>query len=248
MASMTMAAEPMTQAAAEKLARAQWFEFELAPVQSSYGGDWVKFVAAKQAEESKFAAAWSSSSGSPRAPRPDSEAESRAQRVVQVEFQQVAQARTAEVKALAVKVLEGMKRGDLEAFVDDCSMYDAKAPSRRELTRTFFKEQRAAWMKAAKLADTAVATFAEELDFTRPSPPTGMTGKVTISFGPKGTGAPRPGLYPERHQLELTWSGEVMPEANGALFAAPASPRLERRWRFYRLVMPYSRNGNVHLE
>jgi len=246
------AGEPMTQASAEKFAREHWFEFELAPVKATFGGDWVKFVAAKQAEEAKFAAQWrASSDDSPRDPRPKTEAQARAQRVVQSEFTQVARARTDELRGLAVKLLEAMKRGELELepFADDCVMYDVTAKNRRELTLAYFKEHRDEWQKAAALADTSAKDFAADLDFRSPSPPTGMTGQVRIPFGPKAPGArKKPEWYPERWELELWWSGEVMPNANGPLNAAPTSPRPVSRWRFHSLVAPRSRDPSIGLE
>ena len=47
-------------------------------------------------------------------------------------------------------------------------------------------------------------------------------------------------LYPPTHELELWWSGEVMPEANGPHHATPTTPTPKSRWRFYRLLTPYS--------
>ena len=35
---------------AEKSARSKWFSFELAPVQTTFHGDWAAFVKAKEAE------------------------------------------------------------------------------------------------------------------------------------------------------------------------------------------------------
>lgn len=227
----------MTQAEAEKVARGRWFEFELTGVTA---GDWVAFVKAKEAKEK----AQLEESRKRRSPRDGALDDTglRAVRVLKEEFELVAKAREDEIHALARTVLDALARGDLEAVAADCTMYDATAPDRLALTREYLQENKAALQKAAKLAKIDAGQPATGLMFESPAPSRGMTGQVQISFGPK---FPRPkgtpeDRYPEQHQLELWWSGEVMPEANGALNAAPTSPCPKSRWRFYQLITPYS--------
>jgi hypothetical protein len=88
------------------------------------------------------------------------------------------------------------------------------------------------------------ASFSPDLSFNPPSPNRGMVGQVKVAFGPPAVrpkGA-RPDSFPIRAYLELWWSGQVMPEANGPLHAAPrADTPSPGRWRFYAVVAPYSR-------
>lgn len=230
----------MTQQAAEQQARAQWFEFELGEVKTDFKGDWVAFVKAKEARER---AADEAGVKQDALDGPVTATVVRARRALRAEYELVATQREDEVRALAKQVIEALQRGDLEPLVADCTMYDAKAKDRAELTRKYFAEHKAAWQKAAKLVKTDAPDFARDLQFEGPSPERGMTAQVMVSFGPS---VPRPkgekarDLYPERHQLELWWSGEVMPDANGPVHASPTTPRPKSRWRFHQLVLPYS--------
>lgn len=240
-APLCFAGPPMTPEQAEQEARARWFGFELDEVKTDFKGDWVAFVKAKEARERRL------DEEGLKAPVRDGPARTakdvRALRALRMEYEQVATKREDELRALARLAIEAMQRGDLEPLAADCTMYDATAKDRAELTRKFFAEQKVAWQKAAKLAKVDAPDFARDLEFEGPSPETGMTAQVRISFGPK---AERPkgekgrDLSPERHQLELWWSGEVMPDANGRLNAAPTTPRPKSRWRFHQLVLPYS--------
>jgi hypothetical protein len=67
-----------------------------------------------------------------------------------------------------------------------------------------------------------------------------MVGQVSIPFGPEAPPPKDRDLYPARHQLELWWSGQVMPDANGPLHPAPSREKPVSRWRFYQVVSPYS--------
>jgi hypothetical protein len=230
---------------AERVARERWYDFELAPLVTRAGGDWVRVVADKQAEEEKLAKAWKAHSSPRMKGAPQTAAQARAERVLQLEFTQVAQARQAEIRALARRVLLALQKGDVDALAGDAVMYDATAPDRLELTRKALREQRGELQKAAKLADTSAPDFATDLLFHAPSPATGMVGQVSIPFGPKARAPKTPktgGTFPARHEIELWWSGQVMPEANGPVHPAPSAGRkLVSRWRFYAVVMPYSR-------
>ena len=250
LAALTAAQTPAgasTMTDSEKSARAKWFAFELAPVPTTHRGDWAAFVKQKEAEEARFAEQARTAHSSPRYGPPPTVEQARAQRVLQVEFNQVARARTEEIRAIAKTIIGALQKGDVEALVDDCAMYDAASKDRAELTRKFLVENKAQLMKMAKLADPSAADFAQSLQFTSPNPPTGMTGQVTIAFGPPGKAPKDPERYPDRHQLELWWSGEVMPEANGPLHPAPSAQPPKSRWRFYQLIAPYSLQ-RMHLQ
>jgi hypothetical protein len=230
---------PMTQDAAEKLARSRYFAFELAPVKASFKGDWVAFVKQKEADEAAAAKAWSPPRGLAGTPEMN-----RGHRALAAEFELVARERTDEVKALAKQVIDAALSGNLEPLVADCTMVDASAKDRADLTRKHFKAQAAEWKKAAKLAGTDLGA---SVRFTQPNPATGMPAMAHLSFGPPAT-KPKDGeLYPARHEIELWWSGEVMPEANGPVHVAPTSPAPASRWRFHELVLPYSRR-QMHLQ
>jgi hypothetical protein len=232
---------PMKQDEAERIARERWFDFELAPLVARLHGDWAQIVAQKQAEDDRLAKAWHPSDDM-EAPR--TAAQARAQRVLQQEFVAVAQTRQVEIRALARRVILALQKGDVDALVDECVMYDGTAAERRALTRTFLHEQKPALQRAARLADANAADFATALSFRKPSPSTGMVGQVAIAFGPTVAApkdAAREDLYPKRHEIELWWSGQVMPEANRPLRPAPGrADKPVSRWRFYRVVMPYS--------
>ena len=148
--------------------------------------------------------------------------------------------RTEEIRAKAKAVIAALQKGEVESLIDDCVMYDAAAPDRRELTRKDLLEHKAELTKMAKLADPNAADFAARPHFVPPSPERGMTGQLLIELGPPGRPPKDKDRYPERHQLELWWSGEVMPEANGPLRSTPAAQPPASRWRFYALHAPYS--------
>jgi len=231
-------AEPPAQSVAERNARARWFDFELEPMVKKWKGDWAQVIAAKQAEDDKLAKQWKPADDPT---EPHSPLAARAQRVLQAEFVEIAQQRKDEIRALAKRTLLALQKGDIESLVDDCTMYDAKAKDRRELTRAYLREHRRELQAAAMAADVNAADFAQELQFSAPDPSRGMTGQVTIPYGKKAKKPKNPELYPERHELELWWSGEVMPEANGPVHPAPvAGEKPAMRWRFYQVIKPYS--------
>lgn len=237
LSTLAVAGPPMSQSDAEKSARSRWFEFELRAVP---GGDWVAFTKAKEAKE-KALLEEGRTHVSPRS-GPVDDVGLRGRRLVQEEFEAVAKPREEEIQTLARKVLAALAKGDLETVAADCTMYDATATDRLELTRKYLQENKAALQKAAQLASTDGGVVVRGLSFESPAPERGMTGRVTLSFGPKakvppGTPSDR---YPDVHQIELWWSGEVMPEANGPLHAAPTTPRPKSRWRFNQVVLPFS--------
>jgi hypothetical protein len=223
--SRASAEEPMSQQAAEALARKRWFTFELKPVKTRFHGDWVAFVHSYEKEEPKSGAGRSLGGKAP----PTTADEVRAYRVLEREFDEVAQARRQEIRELAIKLLGALQRGELEPLVDDCAMYNDSSKNRRELTRAYLTEHKAELVEAAKLADLSAADFATRLVFSSPSPETGMTGQVAIQFGPKVERPQNGGRSPEQHQLELWWSGEVMPEANGPVHSAGQTILTKRR-------------------
>ncbi len=236
----TFAGAPMkVTTSPEATARARYFAFELEPVQSEFKGDWAAFLAHQQAEEARLDEEARRTPPSSRYGAAPTGEQARALRALSAEFQQVAMRRTDEIRALARRVLTALRQGDVAAVVDDCAMYDATAPDRAALTLKWLAEHRAELMALAKLAPLEDARFGEALVFTSPSPSTGMTGQVSLYFGP--TPKDDPQRTPYRHQLELWWSGEVMPEANAPLHARPAPKPPKSRWRFYALTAAQSR-------
>jgi len=177
---------------------------------------------------------------------PHSPEQARAQKALQAEFDEVARPQVAEIRAHARRILSLLRKGDIEPLVDECVMYGGNAKDRRELTRKYLLEHRDELQRMALLAELDTPDFAEALRFSSPAPERGMVGQVAIPFGPT---PPRPKdrrLAPDHHQLELWWSGQVMPEANGAVRVPPAGTKRSGRWRFYKLVAPYSqRRGQL---
>lgn len=220
----------------EQLARSRYFSFELAPVQAAHHGDWAAFLAWKEADEEAAAASFRPPRGGANLEPPDSPAPGRAVRALRAEYELVASARRDEVKALAQRVLDAARAGKLESLVEDCTLYDASAKERLAYTRKHFAENAAAWKKAAAIGKGAL----DQVEFIPPSPETGMPARALVSFGPEAKPPADDELHPSRHQIELWWSGEVMPEANGPLRARPVAPAPRSRWRFHELVLPYS--------
>jgi hypothetical protein len=177
---------------------------------------------------------------------PSSPEQGRAWKALQKEFAEVSQGE-AQVRAEARRILRLLQKGDVDALVEECTMYDASAKDRKELTRKFLVENKADLMKRAKLADLDAIDFAAQLQFRSPEPEAGMPGEVAVPFGPQ-LAAPKPGgrhLYPERNELVLMWSGPYMPEANGPVHAKPQPGAKPGRWRFYQITKPYSLDRNV---
>ena len=97
-------------------------------------------------------------------------------------------------------------------------------PDRRALTLAYLNKNKAELQKLAKLALT-------DKDF-------GMVGQVRLYFG-RGIVAPKDAneRMPHYHMLELWWSGQVMPEANGPKYALPQRPGApDGEWRFHSLI------------
>ncbi len=145
-----------------------------------------------------------------------------------------------EVRAHARRILLALQNGDAESLADECVMYDATANDRRALSRKYLEENKSALQAAARTADVNAADFAKDLEFSAPNPAAGMPGRVTIPFGPEVAAPANKQLFPSRHELELSWSGPLMPEANGPVHATPPPGSKRGRWRFYQVVMPYS--------
>ena len=167
----------------------------------------------------------------------------RAAAALQKEFDDVAHKQEDVVRAHAKRIVLALQSGDVEALVDECTMYDVTAKDREQLTRKYLLEHKAEMQAAVKGIDVNAADFASELEFGSPEPEAGMTGYVIIPFGPE---APRPAdaearCYPTRHQIELSWSGPLMPDANGPALERAPKGSTPGRWRFYQLVTPYSR-------
>ena len=232
---------------AETQARKRWFDFELREVATRYHGDWLAFFRAKQAEDDARSQADLDKAlkhPSPRAINPTDATQARALRVLQEEWRLVAQPQTQAIIAEARRVLAALQAGDLAAVARDSVAFAASAPNRYALALAQLREQQPLLNQVLRAYRARNASFGADLDFIPPAPARGMVGQVRVSFGPA---AARPkearrDSYPARAYVELWWSGQVMPEANGPLHAAPrdgtASPG---RWRFYAVVTPYSR-------
>lgn len=225
----------MTPLEAEKLAREQWFPFELAGVT-----DWPKFYAEKKAKEDALVKSFVKREQSMHHIEPQTPQDARALRVLQEEFDQVARLQEGEIAAEVKRVLLALQRGELDSVAEGCVMYDAKAKDRRELTLQHLRENAA---KLKKLASTFDPAAPLSFEFTPPHPETGMVGQVQIAFGkkvprPKGKGKD---TFPEQPTIELWWSGLVMPDANGDRFAKPqpGAPQ-QGKWHFYQVIEPYS--------
>lgn len=172
---------------------------------------------------------------------PHSPQQAKAWQALQKEFEDVARKQEKEIRAHARRILLALQQEKIEALVDECDLYDATAKDRRALTRQYLEEHKAELKAAAMTADLDAADFAKELQFRSPQPEAGMTGKVSIPFGPVAPAPKDKRRDPPRHELELSWSGPLMPEANGAVHATPPSGSKPGRWRFSQVVTPYSR-------
>lgn len=160
---------------------------------------------------------------------------------LQREFEDVAMARKAEILRSVKAALTAFKKGDTLAVAAECTMYDAKAKERDALTRDYLLAQKDAWQKAAERFVESELTE-RDIHFESPAPERGMPAKATVYFGPKlqrPTTGPRDS-YPDRHAVELWWSGAIMPDANGPVFKSPRKGA-KMKWEFYQLVLPYSR-------
>lgn len=232
-------------AQAEARARAAWFPFELTPVQTTFGGDWAAFYRAKRAEEDALARDWQTHAAeyAHRSYQLGSADEVRGARVLQQEFELVARTRTDELRERAAAVLAEIAAGTFDGLARDCVYYGG--PDREKLCLARLVENKAALVRAAGHFDPAVGF--DSIDFEAPEPATGMVGQATLSFGPEVPAPTGSGnRYPSRHQVELWWSGQVMPDANGPVHHAPVTPgAAEGRWRFYEVVLPYSRKPSL---
>jgi hypothetical protein len=231
---------------AEALSRQAWFDFELTEVASKHHGDWVAFHSAKQAEEDSLAEHWEKNKEelqNSRTPIPSAEY-ARSLRVLHLEFATVARIQEKEIVAEARRILIALQNGDIEALVEGSVRYDRKSPEWKQYTRKDLADRKAQLATAAKLINAKSADFGSELEFENPGPHRGMVGQVRIPFGPRYPRKPGSLSRPDRHEIELWWSGQVMPDANGPLFAAPKSPvPTVGKWHFYDLVLPHSDPG-----
>jgi hypothetical protein len=242
---------PMDPKTAEALSRQAWFDFELTEAASKHHGDWVAFHSAKQAEEDSLAKHWEKNKEefqNLRSPIP-SAGYARSLRVLHLEFETVARIQEKEIVAEARRVLIALRNGDIEALVEGSVKYDRKSPEWKQYTRKDLADRKAQLVKAAKLINAESAGFGSELEFEAPSPYRGMVGQVSVPFGPRYPRKPGSLSRPERHAIELWWSGQVMPDANGPLFSAPkSSVPVVGKWHFYDLVLPHSDPGTRGLQ
>jgi hypothetical protein len=176
---------------------------------------------------------------------PPSPKVARAWQALQKEFDKVARTREKEVRKKALEVLLAIREWRVEALIEECTVY-GPGKDGRELTRKFFAEEKEAWQTAARFPDVDEPTFAQQLQFGSPEPEAGMPGRVNIPFGPKPVEKKKNAVlhsdpqYPERYELELWWSGPLMPEANGPVRATAPAGSKPGRWRLHRIVKPYS--------
>lgn len=232
--------DPALASEAERRSRALWFPHELAAVDAEFGGDWQAFYDAKLAREAALDAAWEDHRDYRFDYRLSSAEAVRAMRMLHEEWE-VARADEAAVTVEAQRVLLALARGDFEAAVADCVGYSAADRVARCLAAL---EARRAEITAAVRGIDA-ATLGSAGRWFTDQDEAGMTGQVVIAFGDAArapANAERDELYPETWQIELWWSGQVMPEANGPRHAHPLEPgQPAGRWRFYDVIAPYSR-------
>lgn len=175
---------------------------------------------------------------------PASPEQARAWNALSREFEEQVKPREAEVRAYARQIVLALQTWQIDSLVEECVMYSANVKDRAGLTRRYLEEHKRELQDAVKQVDVNAPGFARELQFRLPEPSTGMQGQVSIPFGPK---VPPPQSqtkdnerYPSRHELELWWSGPLMPNANGPVHATVPPGSKPGRWRFYQLVLPYS--------
>ncbi|MBE7451334.1 MAG: hypothetical protein HS111_21285 [Kofleriaceae bacterium] len=166
-------------------------------------------------------------------------------RVLREEWETVAMADRDAVIAEAQRVLRLVQAGKLDELAADCVHYGG--PDRVALCRKMLEDRRAELTAAVRGIDPA-SLSARQLRFSAPEPEAGMTGQVVIPFGAPAP-APRDARrYPPTWQLELWWSGQVMPEANGPVHARPQAPDAPPgRWRFFDVIAPYSRTPTYRI-
>lgn len=233
---------------AERRARARWFPFELAAVQDAHGGDWAAFVAAAEAEDSRLAAAWQDEARRyPEGLGLRSAEDVRAVRVLQQEFERVARADPEAAIADARRWLGMLQRGAFAELSRECVQHDARLPDRAELCRRALEARRAS-IAAAVAGVSPASLSADALELIDPEPEAGTPGIAIVPFGRPAPAPSDPSRYPPTWQLELWWSGQVMPEANGPRYARPRHPDdPPGRWRFFDVVAPYSRRPSLRL-
>ncbi len=227
----------------ESIARGAWFHFELTEVGTLFAGDWAAFHAHKLSEESRFEKEFHQQKDSFRF-GPKSAQEARATRVLNREFEQVALPRRAQALAAAKEVLQAIKVGDIRSVAERCYYYTGV--DRVALCEKHLKKNASFLAHAAALAKAEGAKFGGNFDTDKPSPSTGMVGQIRFSFGPTER-APegKEGYYPNRHQIELWWSGQVQPEPNTPPRSSPSDSESGQpgHWRFYAIIKPYTYNN-----
>lgn len=172
---------------------------------------------------------------------PSSPAQARAWQALEREFEEQVEPREQDVRAYATKIIRALQAWDLELLVGECVMYSSNAKDRAGLTRKYLEAHKAELQAAAALADPNAPDFGKQLSWRRPEPGAGMQGRVSVPFGPPAPAPANKRLVPPRHELELWWSGPLMPEANGPVHATPPPGSKPGHWRFHQLVLPYSR-------
>ncbi|MBI5511002.1 MAG: hypothetical protein HY903_19750 [Deltaproteobacteria bacterium] len=217
----------MTAAEAEKLARARWFDFELVEVGTKFKGDWVAYVKYKEAFEAKLAAG---SAPYRRGLPPPDAGEARGLRLVLQEYNDVARAQIGAARALAAKAADAIRRGDVDWLAMDCASGVGPDPDEVQRTKAYFREQLRGWQAA--LADLEPGYDFAAVQYHRPDPDRGLSGSVSFAFGPRAEIADDDPRYPAQHEIELWWSGQVMPRPNGPLQTTPAPDKPASRWRF----------------
>jgi len=228
---------------AENLSRKAWFAFELEPVTQIYANDWVRFYHEKKEKEDARRAEWEK-----RGPHllPDqievtSYDQMRAAALLQEEFERVVKKQADKAYEVAEHNMMELKRENYHAVAENCVMYSADSAERIALTVDYLKSQRTLisevlaiferengqfpksrsnekypWTKEGEQSDSGI--------FWEPDPWAGMPAKALISIGTEG------------HEIELWWSGPVMPNANGPRYATPQGiHEYAGRWSFYNI-------------
>jgi hypothetical protein len=164
--------------------------------------------------------------------------------LLNLEYERVVRPSMAQLPGEARRIAGAIVRGDLEMLAAECTRY-SPGPDRLAYTRETLAEELAMMKQVAALVDKPPM-----IELRPPSPQTGMVAQADVMFGAvqKPRGKRENMTWHARHGIELWWSGQVMPEANGPRFTSPGRDRPPPgRWRFYRCFAPRW-EPNVYLE
>jgi len=232
--------DPAVEKEAEELARKLYYHFELDCVQTTFKGSWKTFLDCKTKLEKKFdvAVALDTKKGKYQGKGPHISRSDRRFRVLEMEYKKVARMMTKEIRETAAAILVALKEENLDFFADNCANETGKREWLRknmEMHRTFAE----AFNPKEGFSNESLA--APDLDFGKPA-------SIRLSFGEKIQRPANIGsnMYPEYREIELWWSGQVMPAPNAVAFAHPTAPHITSvgKWKFSNIILPYSKNSS----